>query len=80
MILTDFQKYMDKERCKVINKFQNKYKTSKEKENALKKMQNKDIDFLIYCSDNLYANIFYSKFLKKKVMIKWNRRADYYER
>lgn len=65
MILTDFQKHMDKERWKVINKFQNKYKTSKEKENALKKMQNKDIDFLIYCSDNLYANIFYSKFLKK---------------
>lgn len=29
-------------------------------------MQNKDIDFLIYCSDNLYANIFYSKFLKKE--------------
>ena len=53
MILTDFQKYMDKERWKVINKFQNKYKTSKEKENALKKMQNKDIDFLIYCYDNL---------------------------
>lgn len=66
MILTDFQKYMDKERWKVINKFQNKYKTSKEKENALKKMQNKDIDFLTYCSDNLYANIFYSKFLKKE--------------
>lgn len=66
MILTDFQKYMDKERWKVINKFQNKYKTSKEKENVLKEMQNKDIDFLIYCSDNLYANIFYSKFLKKE--------------
>lgn len=66
MILTDFQKYMDKERWKVINKFQNKYKASKEKENALKKMQNKDIDFLIYCSDNLYANIFYSSFLKKE--------------
>lgn len=66
MILTDFQKYMDKERWKVINKFQSKYKTSKEKENALKKMQNIDIDFLIYCSDNLYANIFYSKFLKKE--------------
>ena len=66
MILTDFQKYMDKERWKVINKFQNKYKTSKEKENALKEMKNKDIDFLIYCSDNLYANIFYSMFLKKE--------------
>mgnify|MGYP004642290823 FL=1 len=29
-------------------------------------MVNKDINFLIYCSDNLYANIFYSKFLKKE--------------
>ena len=66
MILTDFQKYMDKERWKVINKFQKKYKTSETKEQALMKMKNKDIHFLIYCSDNLYANIFYSKFLKKE--------------
>lgn len=66
MILTDFQKYMEKERWKVINKFQKKYKTSEAKENALMKMESKDIYFLIYCSDNLYANIFYSKFLNKK--------------
>lgn len=66
MILTHFQKEMDKERWIIINRFQKKYKTSKEKEEALKKMVNKDINFLIYCSDNLYANIFYSKFLKKE--------------
>lgn len=66
MILTPFQKEMDKERWIIINRFQKKYKTSKEKEEALKKMVNKDINFLIYCSDNLYANIFYSKFLKKE--------------
>lgn len=66
MILTDFQKYMDKERWKVINKFQKKYKTSEIKQQALMKMENKDIYFLIYCSDNLYANIFYSAFLKKE--------------
>ena len=60
------QEEMDKERWEIINRFQKKYKTSKEKEEALKKMTNKDINFLIYCSDNLYANIFYSKFLKKE--------------
>lgn len=53
MILTPFQKEMDKERWIIINRFQKKYKTSKEKEEALKKMVNKDINFLIYCSDNL---------------------------
>ena len=65
MILTNFQESMDKERSKIIKKFQKKYKTSEEKENVLKTMENKDIEFLIYCSDNIYANIFYSKFLKK---------------
>lgn len=39
-----------------------KYKISREKEDVLRKMTNKNINFLIYCSDNLYANIFYSKF------------------
>ena len=66
MILTNFQKYMDKERWHIIHKFQKKYKTSEAKQKALKNMENKDINFLIYCSDNIYANIFYSKFLKKE--------------
>ena len=65
MILTNFQKSMYKERWKVIKKFQKTYKTSKEKEYALERMSNKDIEFLIYCSNNLYANIFYSKYLKR---------------
>lgn len=66
MILTPFQKEMDRERWIIINRFQKKNKTSEEKEEVLKIMANKDINFLIYCSDNLYANIFYSKFLKKE--------------
>ena len=65
MILSSFQKFTSNERRRVIEKFQKKYKTSLEKENALKLMDNKDIKFLIYCSDNLYGNMFYSRFLKK---------------
>ena len=53
MKLTNFQQYMDKERWKIINKFQKNYRTIEEKEKALQNMQNKDINFLIYCSDNL---------------------------
>ena len=65
MKLTKFQEEMEKERRKVIEKFQKNYKTSKDKEDILCKMESKDIDFLIYCSDNIYANIFYSRFKKK---------------
>lgn len=66
MKLTKFQEYMDIERWKIIDKFQKTYKTREEKENALKEMEDKDINFLIYCSCNIHANIFYSKFLKNK--------------
>ena len=65
MKLTRFQKYMEQERKRVILKFQKKFKTVEAKEKVLNEMENKDIDFLLYCSDNLYANIFYSKFIKK---------------
>ena len=65
MKLTKFQEDMEKERRKIIEKFQKNYKTSKDKEDILCTMENKDIDFLIYCSDNIYANIFYSRFKKK---------------
>ncbi len=65
MRLTKFQKTMDNERWRVIKKFQKTYKTCEAKEKALIEMDNKDILFLIYCSDNIQANIFYSKFLKK---------------
>ena len=29
-------------------------------------MTNKDINFLIYCMDNIYGKMFYSKFLKEE--------------
>lgn len=72
MKLSKTQMIFELERWAVIHKFQEMYTTSKEKEEALKKMDNKDIRFLIYCSDNMYANIFYSKFLKKEenIMLK----------
>ena len=65
MKLTNFQNFMFDERCEVIKKFQQEYKTAEAKEKILKKLENKDIEFLIYCSCNIHANIFYSKFLKK---------------
>jgi len=66
MKLTSFQELMDKERWGIIKKFQNEYKTKEEKEKVLKEMTDKDINFLIYCSDNIDACIFYSSFLKNK--------------
>ena len=63
---TNFQEYMAKERQQVITKFQKRYRTREVKEKALSEMENKDIQFLIYCSCNLYANIFYSRFLSKR--------------
>ena len=65
MVLTKFQEYMDRERWTVINKFQEDNPTSKDKEAALKKMDDRDIEFLIYCCDNIYGCMFYSKFLSK---------------
>ena len=66
MQLTEFQQFMDKERWAVIHKFQKKYKTSEAKEEALKNMEDQDIKFLIYCVDNIYAGMFYTRFLKNK--------------
>ena len=63
--LTKLQLLTLKERMKVIKKFQKKYKTKEEKEEALSNMSNNDISFLIYCMDNIHGKIFYSKFLKK---------------
>ena len=65
MILTNLQENTFKERMKIIKKFQKMYKTKEEKELALSKMSNNDINFLIYCMDNIHGKIFYSKFLKK---------------
>ncbi len=65
MILTNLQENTFKERMKIIKKFQKMYKNKEEKELALSKMSNNDINFLIYCMDNIHGKIFYSKFIKK---------------
>lgn len=66
MKLSKLQELTEKERMNIIIKFQNKYKSSKEKEDALRNMSNADINFLIYCMDNIHGKIFYSKFLKEE--------------
>ena len=65
MRLSNLQEQTIKERMKIMNKFQKLYKTTEEKEQALSNMSNSDINFLIYCMDNIHGKIFYSKFLKK---------------
>ena len=65
MKLTPFQHEMMRERDEVIKHFQSLYKTG-EINKVLEKLEDKDIEFLIYCSSNLHANIMYSKYLKNK--------------
>ena len=65
MTLTKLQEDTIKERMKIIKKFQKLYNTREEKEEALRSMSDNDINFLIYCMDNIHGKIFYSKFLKK---------------
>ena len=66
MKLSKLQELTEKERMNIIIKFQNKYNTSIEKEEVLRDMSNADINFLIYCMDNIHGKIFYSKFLKEE--------------
>ena len=66
MRLSKLQELTEKERINVIIKFQNCFKTVKEKDNILNEMSNTDIKFLIYCMDNIHGKIFYSKFLKEE--------------
>lgn len=66
MKLSKLQELTEKERMEIIIKFQNSFKTVKEKEDALRNMSNADINFLIYCMDNIYGKMFYSKFLKEE--------------
>ncbi len=66
MKLSKLQELTEKERMNIIIKFQNNFKTVKDKEKALKEMSNADINFLIYCMDNIHGKIFYSKFLKEE--------------
>ncbi len=65
MELSRLQKYTLEERTKVILKFQRLYKTREAKEKVLRMMPNEDIEFLIYCMDNIHGKIFYSKYLKR---------------
>ena len=48
----------------LIKEFQERYKTRKEKEEALKKMSNEEIDKLIEAMQNIYGKIYLSKFKK----------------
>lgn len=63
--LTYLQLMTIKERRKVIERFQKKYKTLEAKKEVLSKMTNNDIKFLIYCMDNIHGKMFYSGYLKK---------------
>ena len=49
---------------KIIEDFQKRYPTKAEKESALRKMSNEDIDKLIDANPNVYAKVFYKKFKK----------------
>ena len=64
MKLSKLQEVTEKERMNIIKKFQKLYPTSEEKINALNEMSNSDIDFLIYCIDNIHGKIFYSSHKK----------------
>ena len=65
MRTTELQELVREERWAIIRKFQKNYPTHKDKVEALKKMENKDIEFLCYCANQIQGCIFYSQFLKK---------------
>ena len=66
MKTTKLQDLISEERMSVIKTFQACYPTKKDKEKALSEMEDKDIDFLCYCANQIQACIFYSSFKKKK--------------
>ena len=66
MKTTKFQKLMQEERIAVVKTFQACYPTKEDKIKALSEMEDKDIDFLCYCANQIQACIFYSSFKKKK--------------
>lgn len=66
MKLSKLQELTEKERMNIIIKFQNSFNTVKEKEDCLKNMSDSDINFLIYCMDNIHGKIYYSKYLKEE--------------
>ena len=65
MKLSKLQEFTEKERMDIILKFREAF-PGKEREEFLKEMSNEDINFLIYCMDNIYGKIAYSKYLKKE--------------
>ena len=65
MKLTKLQENTMEERMSVIKTFQAMYPTKEDKINALKSMSNSDINFLIYCMDNIHGKIFYAKYFRK---------------
>jgi len=52
------------ERMKLVKEFSAKYPTRAEKEEALRKMSDEEIDALIQDCPNIQGKIFYSKFKK----------------
>lgn len=52
------------ERMQLVKEFSAKYPTRAEKEEALKKMSDEEIDALIADCPNIQGKIFYSKFKK----------------
>ena len=66
MKLSKLQQLTEKERINIILKFQKTYKTKDEREKIFNEMSNADINFLIYCLDNIHAKIAYSKYLKEE--------------
>lgn len=64
MKLTKLQENTMEERMAVIKTFQALYPTKEDKIKALESMSNSDINFLIYCMDNIHGKIFYAKYRK----------------
>ena len=66
MRTTNFQELIREERWAIIDKFQKKYPTKKAREKALAKMEDRDINILCYCANQIQACIYYSSFKNKK--------------
>ena len=54
------------ERFKLTKEFSKKYPTREEKEDALNKMTDEEIDELIHDCPNIYGKIFYARFKMEK--------------
>ena len=71
MKTTPLQDLMHKERMRVMIKFSKTFPTKEEREKIIQKMEEKDIDFLCYCANQVQYCISISKYkLKPKNEIK----------